>query len=40
LTAWRRRPDGSYPETTYEGGIVRHESLPEIAIDIDELFVF
>jgi Uma2 family endonuclease len=35
LTAWRRRPDGSYSETTYHGGIVRLESMPGVEIDLD-----
>jgi Uma2 family endonuclease len=39
LTAWRRRPDGGYSETTYYGGIVRHESLTEVSIAVEELFV-
>jgi Uma2 family endonuclease len=39
LTAWRRRPDGAYAEPVYRGGIVRPESLPDVAIDLDALFV-
>jgi Uma2 family endonuclease len=38
LTAWRRQPDGSYTESVYRGGIVRPESLPGVAIDLDALF--
>jgi Uma2 family endonuclease len=38
LTAWRRRPDGTYAESVYRGGIVRPESLPDVAIDLDALF--
>jgi Uma2 family endonuclease len=38
LTAWRRRPDGGYSETTYYGGIVRHESLTEVSVAVEELF--
>ena len=38
LTAWRRQPDGSYAETVYRGGIVRPESLPNVAIDLAVLF--
>jgi Uma2 family endonuclease len=38
LTAWRRRPDGAYIEAVYRGGIVRPESLPGVAIDLDTLF--
>jgi Uma2 family endonuclease len=39
LTAWRRRPDGTYAESVYRGGIVIPESLPGVAIDLDALFV-
>ena len=35
LTAWRRRPDGTYSESVYRGGIVRPESLPGVAIDLE-----
>ena len=38
LTAWRRTPAGDYEETVYRAGIVRPESLPQVAIDLDELF--
>jgi Uma2 family endonuclease len=38
LTAWRRRPDGTYSETTYRSGIVLAETLPDIAIDLDTIF--
>jgi Uma2 family endonuclease len=38
LTAWRRRPDGAYSESVYRGGMVRPESLPGVAIDLDALF--
>ncbi len=38
LTAWRRMPGGAYVETTYREGIVKPESLPMVAIDLDELF--
>lgn len=38
LTAWRRRPDGTYTEAVYRGGIVRPESLPGVSIDLDVLF--
>jgi Uma2 family endonuclease len=38
LTAWRRRPDSTYTESVYHGGIVRPESLPGVEIDIDALF--
>ena len=38
LTAWRRRPDGSYEETTHREGLVRPASLSNVAIDLDALF--
>lgn len=38
LTAWRRRPDGSYSMTIYREGVVRSASLPHVAITMDELF--
>jgi Uma2 family endonuclease len=38
LTAWRRRPDGGYDETTQRGGIVRPTAVPEVEIDLDVLF--
>jgi Uma2 family endonuclease len=38
LTVWRRLPNGDYAETIYRDGIVRPESLPHVAIDLDELF--
>lgn len=38
LTAWRRKPDGTYMETVYRGGMVIPESLPNMAIDLDTLF--
>lgn len=38
LTAWRRRPDGSYDEQTYRGGIVRPATLPGVAVDLATLF--
>jgi Uma2 family endonuclease len=38
LTAWRRQPDNSYTETVYRGGTVRPVALPNVTIDLDELF--
>ena len=37
LTAWRRQPDGSYTEQTYQGGVVPIASLPGVTIDLDAL---
>ena len=38
LRTWVRRPDGEYEETLYWGGIVRPAALPNVAINLDELF--
>jgi Uma2 family endonuclease len=38
LTAWRRQPDGTYSETIYRDGTVTPATLPEVAIDLAELF--
>jgi Uma2 family endonuclease len=38
LTAWRRQPNGSYMEETYQGGVVTIASLPGVAIDLDALW--
>ena len=38
LTAWVRQPDGRYTETAYRGGIIRPAALPNVAVDLDELF--
>lgn len=38
LTAWRRRPDGSYAEARDTGGTVEAASLPGVVIKLDSLF--
>ena len=38
LTAWRRQLDGTYEEHLYREGIVRPLSLPNVAIDLGDLF--
>ena len=38
LTAWRRQLDGSYTETVFRGGRVQPVALPNVTIDLDELF--
>lgn len=38
LTAWRRQPDGSNSQTLYREGIVHPVALPDVAIDLAELF--
>lgn len=38
ITAWRRQPDGSYDESIVNAGIIRPVALPDVAIDLDDLF--
>jgi Uma2 family endonuclease len=38
LTAWRRQSGGTYARTDYNSGMVRPESLPGVAIDLEALF--
>ena len=38
LTSWQRQSDGTYVETVARGGVVRPVALPEVTIDLDELF--
>lgn len=38
VTVWRRQPDGTYDETTVQGGRVRPATLPNVTIDFDALF--
>ncbi len=38
LTAWRRQPDGTYSETLIREGLVYPVALPNVTIDLDELF--
>jgi Uma2 family endonuclease len=37
LTAWRRQPNRTYKETIYRSGVVRSESLPSVAFDLEAL---
>jgi len=39
LRRWLRQPDGSYREEFHQGGTVRPASLPNVAVDLDALFV-
>jgi Uma2 family endonuclease len=39
LTAWYRQPDGIYAESISRGGIVRPQSLPGVALDLELLFM-
>jgi hypothetical protein len=34
----RRQPDGTYSETVYYGGTVQPAFLPNVTIDLDQLF--
>jgi Uma2 family endonuclease len=38
VTAWRRRPDGSYDQTDHAGGTIELAALPGVRIDLDALF--
>lgn len=38
LTTWWRQEDGTYAEEVIRGGIVRPVALPDVSIDLDELF--
>jgi Uma2 family endonuclease len=38
VTVWRRQPDGSYSETVHERGTVPIESLPGVAVSLEDLF--
>jgi Uma2 family endonuclease len=40
LTVWRRRPDGTYEESTFHGGKINPAFLPDVTIDLDALFDF
>jgi Uma2 family endonuclease len=38
LIAWRRQLNGTYTETIYRNGVVRLESLPSVAFDLEAHF--
>lgn len=38
LRAWRRRPDGTYDEAAYHGGIVEPIALPGVRVDLDAIW--
>jgi Uma2 family endonuclease len=38
LTTYQRLPDGSYQETIHRGGTVIPVALPDVEIDLDQLF--
>jgi Uma2 family endonuclease len=38
VIARHRQPDGTYTKTVYRGGVVRLVALPNVTIDLDDLF--
>jgi Uma2 family endonuclease len=38
LAVWRRQPDGSYETTVSTGGVIQPVALPQVRIDLTELF--
>jgi Uma2 family endonuclease len=38
VTAWRLRPDGKYDQIEFTNGRVQLHSLPQVVIDLDEMF--
>lgn len=38
LTAWRRQENGTYVETIFRERVVRVTALPDVTIDLEELF--
>jgi Uma2 family endonuclease len=38
LTAWRRQPDGTYEESAQNEGLVHPTALPNVVINLTELF--
>ena len=38
LTAWRRRPDGTYTETVFTEGTIEPIALPNVRIDLASVF--
>jgi Uma2 family endonuclease len=38
ITIWRRQADGSYTESTVQGGRVQPSTLPNVTVDFDTLF--
>jgi Uma2 family endonuclease len=38
VTAWRRRPDGTYDELQFAGGKIQLHALPNVVVDLDALF--
>jgi hypothetical protein len=39
LTACRRQPDGTYSEVVFHGGLLQPVALPNVAINLDALWV-
>ena len=40
VTIWRRQLDGAYEESTATGGRIHLSELPEVIVDLDDLFNF
>ena len=38
LARWVRQPDGSYAESTHDGGVIGLAAFPGVTIDLDRLF--
>ena len=38
LARWVRQTDGSYAESTHQGGVIELAALPGVTIDLDRLF--
>jgi Uma2 family endonuclease len=38
VTAWRRRPDGTYDELRFTSGKIQLHALPSVVVDLDALF--
>lgn len=39
VTIWRRKGDGTYDETTLQGGHINLHALPQVTIDVEHLFI-
>ena len=39
VTAWRRQADGTYVSSVHDAGMVELSALPDVVIDVAELFL-
>ena len=39
VTSWRRQPDGSYSSSVHQDGVIRPVALPDVVIEIADLFL-